>query len=125
MYKLGFALVTASLLAVGCAGAPKSTTKTYAADAPRRISGDTNIELDARYRAQVTTVAGGELDGALKLCVAPDGSVEDVRVIRSTGIGDYDRKAMKQVAGWRYEPYAAPSSDTRVCQNVSLVYKQL
>jgi TonB family protein len=52
-------------------------------------------------------VAPGEIyknSPIIKYCVGPDGSVFNVRLIRSSGIHDLDPKLLRAYANWKFKP---------------------
>jgi TonB family protein len=42
----------------------------------------------------------------MKLQIHDDGTVSNVRIIRSTGVRDIDERMVHAVSGWRYKPMA-------------------
>jgi TonB family protein len=43
----------------------------------------------------------------VKFLVHEDGSVSDVKIVRSTGVRDIDKKLLEAVFKWKYEPNPA------------------
>lgn len=58
---------------------------------------------------------------SLRVCIAPAGNVVEAKLETPTGVWALDAAIAKDVAGWTYEPYAAPST-LRVCMPVSVTY---
>ncbi|MBV8758860.1 MAG: hypothetical protein JO257_16345 [Deltaproteobacteria bacterium] len=58
----------------------------------------------------------------LRVCIAPGGNVIEATLAEPTGHAQLDAAIARDVAGWTYEPYAAPAS-VRVCTPVSLIYR--
>jgi hypothetical protein len=58
---------------------------------------------------------------SLRVCIAPGGNVVDATLDEPTGNAALDAAIAKDVAGWTYEPYAAPST-VRVCVPMTIRY---
>ena len=44
----------------------------------------------------------------VRVCLAADGRVTSVKLLKTSSYDAFDRAAMKDVASWRYEPNALP-----------------
>ena len=51
---------------------------------------------------------GNKVAVDMRVCLAADGHVSSVTLIKGSTYGAFDRAAMKDVASWRYEPKAIP-----------------
>lgn len=58
---------------------------------------------------------------SLRVCIAPGGNVVEATLDAPSGNAALDAAITKDVWGWTYEPYAAPST-LRVCTPVSVTY---
>jgi TonB family protein len=121
-------LILASLPALLFIGACATTGTTSApAPAPQAISDATFLKLKSAPRvddsALGTRVADryGAVSAALHLCVAPDGSVSNVELARSSGMPAFDAAVIEGAASWSYEPFTA-ADDAPRCKDVAVSY---
>jgi TonB family protein len=59
---------------------------------------------------------------AVRLCVAPNGSVASVELTQASGSDVLDRAATKDIAAWQFAAYSAPSH-IRVCKPFAFTYE--
>lgn len=57
----------------------------------------------------------------VKVCVAPDGSVESASLMKSTGVASYDEKILDAMRAWRYRPFVINGEAARVCSAVTFL----
>jgi TonB family protein len=81
---------------------------------PERLS-EARLPTADRQRLAGTHTA------AVRLCVAPDGSVHSLDVTRSSGSAQFDDALATDLARWEYEPYAAPAG-LKVCELFNVSY---
>ena len=74
-----------------------------------------------RLANRIAIEGGRQVTAAVKLCVAPDGKVDKVDLLTSSGVDDYDRAVVDGMTSWRYAAYAAPTS-LHVCERVDVSY---
>jgi outer membrane biosynthesis protein TonB len=77
----------------------------------------------ARYDRELRT-SGDRFDLAAHVCVAPNGSVASVELSHPSGSGELDRAATHDIAGWRFQSFAAPAH-IRVCKQLAFAYEPL
>jgi TonB family protein len=94
-------------------------------DAPRtqltRLSPaefETDLALHNRIRVELYGVATTEL----RMCVTPNGAVDSVDVVDSSGLAAYDQTVVSTVQGWQYAAFTA-TPGTRVCQPLTVSYR--
>lgn len=75
----------------------------------------------ARHQRELSTQSD-RFDLTVRVCVAPDGTVQDVQLAQPSGSATLDRAVQQDVAGWRYERFAAPAH-IRVCKPLALAYE--
>ena len=61
--------------------------------------------------ANVGRFSDGEV--TVEISIAADGSVSNVRVVRSQPRGTFDREVLNTVRDWRFEPMDGPATITR------------
>ena len=59
---------------------------------------------------------------SLRVCIAPGGKVVETTLDAPTGNAALDAAITHDIAGWTYEPYAAPTT-VRVCVPLSVTYR--
>jgi hypothetical protein len=91
----------------------------------RRSYGETNIVPDAAVRLAIATRGLTRIEGRYKICLASDGSVESVRVVKSSGFASYDLKITSTVRDtWRYQLPHVNGKQVAICVPLQLVYTQ-
>lgn len=75
-----------------------------------------------RLANKIAVEAGGAVATEVKLCVAPDGSVEKVDLLGKSALPDYDAAVVDGLADWKYAAYKAPAS-VRVCEKLTVSYR--
>jgi len=86
-------------------------------DKLHRLSGDPAIppNVDVKRAAGDRTLA----TAIVRLCLAPDGSVESTRVLKSSGVPVYDDQLQGTIrSSWRFSP-VDPDKPERVCTSVT------
>lgn len=89
-----------------------------------RIKGNKYIAPDddtksAIQRAHITRVIG-----SFQVCLDATGHVQDVRIIKPTGVPPYDATILQGVRRWEYEPYLDEGKAIPVCSAVTFIYSQ-
>jgi len=71
----------------------------------------------ASYAFAVVSIAAAlELDG--------DGTIADVRILKSSGFPDYDQKLNREIRKWRYSPFTVNGQPAPACGMVNFSYRQ-
>ncbi len=89
-----------------------------------RIHGETAITPDDRSKVWLHKGGTRRLIGSYQLCLDAGGHVTDVRMLKSTGLADYDAKIIRNVKQWEYEPYLDEGTAIPVCSAVTFIYHQ-
>jgi hypothetical protein len=61
---------------------------------------------------------------SLKVCVAVDGTVSKVTLLRSSQYGAYDAKLAAEINNWKYNPFVVNGKAIPVCTAVTFIYSQ-
>lgn len=91
---------------------------------PVRLEGERHIAPSALTQARLGRAGRSSTVGIFDVCVERDGSVSEVRVVRSTAFADYDAKIQREIRGWRYQPVLLDGQASAGCTTVTLVYVQ-
>jgi hypothetical protein len=90
-----------------------------------RIAGDKNIVPEDTTKAQISRSGVTKVVGNFKLCVTPEGAVDTVTPLKSTGFPDYDAKLQSTMrTQWRYRPFAMNGKRIAACSIVTFIYSQ-
>ena len=128
MRTIAVATLTLGLGAlVGCASTTTSKPAASAAalpgpsvELPKRISG--TIDLAALQSHEVMKLQREqEVTLRVRLCVAPDGSVAEAKLVSPSGHANYDKAVVSSIRSWKYRPYTA-ATNMRVCKTVRVMY---
>jgi hypothetical protein len=89
-----------------------------------RIEGNPRIEPPESVRQAMVRLAQKKVDGAVKMCLDRAGNVRSLRLMRSTGHGEYDQRLLSGMRTWRYRPYRLDSgAAVPVCTVVTFIYR--
>lgn len=123
-------MITAAALSVGVLAFTGCATSTPTASTspsaptmqlPTRVSG--GIDLTGLQTHEVQMLQReGDILLKVRLCVAPDGSVADAKLVQASGHNSYDMAVVASIQNWKYRPYAA-DKDMRVCKTVRVQYE--
>jgi protein TonB len=90
-----------------------------------RIAGKREITPDDPTKVQIARSGKDKLVTSYKLCIATDGTVTSVRLLKSSGFRDYDNKIIDTINNtWRYSPYKVNGKVAAVCTAVTFIYSQ-
>jgi len=85
------------------------------------MAGDRDIVPDASTRIQIRRSGVTSLIGIYKICLAPEGAISAVALLKSTGFAEYDAKIQGVIrARWRYRPYVVNGKPVAVCSAAKL-----
>jgi len=123
-------MITAAALSVGvlaftgCAtSTPNATTspKAPSVELPQKVQGKIDLATLQDHEVQMLQ---REQDVLLKvrLCVAPDGTVADAKLVSASGHNSYDMAVVSSIQKWKYQPYVANDKAMRVCKTVRVQY---
>jgi TonB family protein len=85
------------------------------------LASDAVLPSAARYQLELSTERD-RYELAVKLCVAPNGSVASVELTQSSGSELLDQAVTRDVAAWQFESFKAPAH-IRVCKPIALGYE--
>jgi len=88
-----------------------------------RIEGNPRIEPPESVRQAMVRLAQKKVDGAVKMCLDRAGNVSSLRLLRSTGHGEYDQRLLSGMRTWRYRPYQLNGAAVPVCTVVTFIYR--
>ncbi len=88
---------------------------------PGRISNAALPGAD-RLAHRIHAEHNGSISAQVRLCVAPSGSVDQVGLLASSGMAEFDRAVVDGVGDWQYAAYPAPQ-ELRVCENLTVAYQ--
>lgn len=88
------------------------------AEDPRLPSAD---RLSRRIRAELGEVASADV----RLCVAPDGRVQGVEIVRGSSLAAFDQALMHDIAGWQFSklPRSSRTANLRNCETATIHYR--
>jgi hypothetical protein len=89
-----------------------------------RISGVKQIEPDLETKAQISADHRDRVVASLKLCVAVDGIVSAVSLLKSSQYDAYDAKLAADIKNWKYKPFLVNGKAVPVCTAVTFIYSQ-
>jgi TonB family protein len=108
-------LALASLLLLGACGARAATPAARTSFPTLRSEAKVMVaDIDNR---DIAASRAGKANTKVHLCVAPDGAVDQVDVIDSSGHTGYDRAVVQSARSWKFEAGAE-----RSCTKMNVVY---
>ena len=90
-------------------------------DFPDRISAVT-IPGAERMARWIDLEHGGAVAAAIRICVAPNGTVGDVDLLQSSGMAEFDEAVLRTAENWQYARFDAPK-ETLLCQKATIAYR--
>lgn len=111
----------------GCSATCRTEVKPPGIVAPTvlqglRISGETQVHPSTATQHQMLRNEDRQVRGAVKVCLAIDGSMASASMLASTGYADYDATILSAVRRWRYRPYTVNGTPVPACSSVTFVY---
>ncbi|HEU5055840.1 MAG TPA: energy transducer TonB [Kofleriaceae bacterium] len=89
-----------------------------------RIRGNPRIEPPDSVRQAMVRLAQDRIEGRVKMCLDRAGNVRSLRILRSTGHGEYDQRLLAGMRSWGYRPYRLDSGEAvPVCTVVTFIYQ--
>jgi protein TonB len=90
-----------------------------------RIAGDKLIAPDDDTKVEITKSGKDRIVASFKLCLADDGKIVQVSLLKSSGFPAYDQKIMTTIrTTWGYRPYLVNGQPQPVCTAVTFIYAQ-
>lgn len=90
-----------------------------------RISGDARIVPSPTVKLEIADSGQSELVIPVKVCVAVDGKVDAVSILKSSGFLAYDIELLNVIGGWSYRPFLIDGHPAPVCSIVQFRYRQV
>jgi hypothetical protein len=128
MSKLAvFCLLFAGCAAGGAGAGVDRETKPHAAPVAMVAMSDTagfptarNPRLPSadRIARQIRTELGEVASADVRLCVAPDGRVQTVQIVRGTSLGDFNDALVRDVSDWQFS-----ATNLRACEVTTISYR--
>ncbi|MBA3392650.1 MAG: hypothetical protein H0T89_08405 [Deltaproteobacteria bacterium] len=88
-----------------------------------RIRGIRVIVPDARTITAIESSGRTTAVAAIKMCLDDTGMISSLKLLKSSGFPDYDRKLETGMRTWAFRPYVINGRNVPVCTAVTFVYK--
>lgn len=77
-----------------------------------------------RMYRQILTELGGVASADVRLCVAADGRVQDVRIVRGSSLAAFDQALVHDVVDWQFsEMPGSSTAHLRSCEIATISYR--
>jgi protein TonB len=90
----------------------------------KRIAGEKQIEPDDGTKMQMQRDGQNQVVASVKMCLAANGNVSSLNMLKSSGYPAYDRKISGKMRQWRYQPFIVNGKAVPVCTSVTFIYRQ-
>jgi TonB family protein len=87
-----------------------------------RASGETEIQPPRDVVNEMRRNGETKTSAVAKLCLAADGSISSVTVVRSTKYPRYDEAILAAMRRWTHRPYVTNGAAAPACGLVTFVY---
>lgn len=88
-----------------------------------RVGGNDQIHPPETVRIDMMHQGKNMVSATVQLCVGVGGTVDLIRVMKSTGFKDYDATIVREVRDWRYQPYLVDKRPSPMCTVTMFVYR--
>jgi TonB family protein len=88
----------------------------------KRTAGNEQIRPPESVRLDMVRAGTRRLTASIKMCLDAQGRVESLDILKSTGHDAYDREFLREMRGWRYQPYRIGNNAAAVCTPITFVY---
>jgi serine/threonine-protein kinase len=90
-----------------------------------RIAGGETIAPDSATMDAIARSGTDKVVSSYKVCVGPDGNIDTVSPLETSGFPAYDDKIQNTIRrGWRYRPFLVDGKATAICSAIRLVYSK-
>jgi hypothetical protein len=89
-----------------------------------RTAGNKFVVPDDKTKTAIQKAGISRVSGTFQFCINGDGHVEDLAMLRSTGVPPYDGKILREISHWEYAPYIDEGKPVPVCTAVTFIYSQ-
>ncbi len=90
----------------------------------KRIAGEKQIIPDEGTKLQIKRDGKTQIVSTVKMCLSNGGSVSSLKVLKSSGYPNYDRKIQSKMREWKYKPFVVNGKPVPVCTSVTFIYRQ-
>lgn len=91
---------------------------------PKRRTGDAMVIPDDDTKTDIQRSGVSRLIGQFRVCIDRTGKVDSVLPFHPTGAPAYDRKIVRSVSAWTFEPYLDATGPIPVCSAITFIYSQ-
>jgi len=102
----------------GSAGAPVVVKP----DALVRTAGQPQIQPDAETARAIVAAGRSRVITSWKVCVDPQGAVDEVSAERSSGFMTYDAALAAGIRGWKFQPVTVGGAAVRACTSFTFAW---
>jgi TonB family protein len=90
----------------------------------RRIAGEKLIQPDVTIKNDMQRHRIGRMSATYRFCLNPQGHIESLDLLKSSGYAAYDRELAFKMRSWVYSPFLVDGKPTPVCSAVTFIYNQ-
>jgi TonB family protein len=87
-----------------------------------RTAGEPRIQPDADTARAMVASGRARVITSWKVCVDPQGAVDEVAAIRSSGFMTWDTALASGMRGWRFEPIVVDGAAVRACTSFTFAW---
>lgn len=88
-----------------------------------RIRGIRVIVPDSHTITAIESSGRTTAVASIKMCLDDTGTIASLKLLKSSGFPDYDRKLERGMRTWAYRPYAINGRNVPVCTAVTFIYR--
>lgn len=88
-----------------------------------RISGNEQIHPPESVRVEMLHQGKESVQATVQVCVGPRGTVDQLRMMKSTGFQAYDDTLLREMRAWRYRPYLVDGQPATMCSVAVVIYR--
>jgi TonB family protein len=88
----------------------------------KRVGGDADIKPDAETAKAMVSSGRTKVITSWKVCVNPDGAVDEASAIRSSGFVAWDTALAAGIKTWRFVPLLQDGDPVRACTSYTFVW---
>lgn len=100
---------------------------TVAADTARvfPVASDPRLPSADRIARQIRDELGEVASADVRLCVAPDGRVQDIQIVRGTSLAQFDQAVVHDMADWQFSgsPGSSQGGKLKNCEIATIRYR--
>jgi TonB family protein len=107
--------------------APRFEMTAAVADTPRvfPVAIDPQLPTADRMRREIRTELGEVASADVRLCVAPDGHVRNVEIVRGSTLAEFDQAILHDMAHWQFSgmPGSSHAENLQSCEIATITYR--